>query len=239
MTDGSALKAENLEAGYGEVQILWGIDLEVPYGTLTTILGANGSGKSTLLRAITGILPLWEGKVTFKGEDITSYAPHTRAAMGLIMIPEGRMIFPEMTVLENLEMGSFTKMARAKMGENMEYALPLFPRLKERISQKAGTLSGGEQQMLAIARGLMASPEVLIFDEPSLGLAPKLVIEVFEAIQKLKEEGITMLLVEQNVHLSLAITDYAYVLAEGRVVMEGKGEELEESAEVKKAYLGV
>lgn len=239
MTDGSALKVESLETGYGEVQILWGIDLEVPYGTLTTILGANGSGKSTLLRAITGILPLWEGKVAFKGEDITSYAPHTRAAMGLIMIPEGRMIFPEMTVLENLEMGSFTKRARAKMGENMEYALSLFPRLKERISQKAGTLSGGEQQMLAVARGLMASPEVLIFDEPSLGLAPKLVIEVFEAIQKLKEEGITMLLVEQNVHLSLAITDYAYVLAEGRVVMEGKGEELEESAEVKKAYLGV
>jgi len=239
MTDEPALKVEGLETGYGEVQILWGIDLEVPYGTLTTILGANGSGKTTLLRAITGILPLWKGKVTFKGEDITTYAPHTRAAMGFIMVPEGRMIFPEMTVLENLEMGAFTKGARAKMGENMEYVLSLFPRLKERLSQNAGTLSGGEQQMLAIARGLMASPEILIFDEPSLGLAPNLVIGVFETIQKLKEKGITMLLVEQNVHLSLAITDYAYVLAEGRVVMEGKGEELEESEEVKKAYLGV
>ena len=239
MRDGPALKVEGLETGYGEVQILWGIDLDVPYGTLTTILGANGAGKSTLLRAITGILPLWTGKVSFKGKEITSYAPHTRAAMGLIMIPEGRMIFPEMTVLENLEMGAFTKRARGKMRENLDYALSLFPRLKERLDQRAGTMSGGEQQMLAIARGLMADPRVLIFDEPSLGLAPKLVIEVFEAIQKLKEEGVTMLLVEQNVHLSLAITDYAYVLAEGRVVMEGKGEELEESKEVKKAYLGV
>ncbi len=233
------LKGENLETGYGEVQILWGVNLEVPPGNLTTILGANGAGKTTLLRAITGIIPVWKGRVIFRGEDITRISPHERAARGLIMIPEGRMIFPEMTVLENLEMGAFTKRARDKIKENMEYALSLFPRLKERLDQKAGTMSGGEQQMLAIARGLMADPEVLIFDEPSLGLAPKLVIEVFETIQKLKEEGVTMLLVEQNVHLSLAITDYAYVLAEGKVVMEGTGEELEESEEVKKAYLGV
>ncbi len=233
------LKGENLETGYGEVQILWGVNLEVPPGNLTTILGANGAGKTTLLRAITGIIPVWKGRVIFRGEDITRISPHERAARGLIMIPEGRMIFPEMTVLENLEMGAFTKRARDKKKENMEYALSLFPRLKERLDQKAGTMSGGEQQMLAIARGLMADPEVLIFDEPSLGLAPKLVIEVFEIIQKLKEEGVTMLLVEQNVHLSLAITDYAYVLAEGKVVMEGTGEELEESEEVKKAYLGV
>ncbi|RLE00291.1 MAG: branched-chain amino acid ABC transporter ATP-binding protein [Aquificota bacterium] len=234
-----ALKVENLETGYGEVQILWGINLEVPVGNLTTILGANGAGKTTLLRAITGILPVWKGKVTFQGEDITRLSPHERATKGLIMIPEGRMIFPEMTVLENLEMGAFNKKARTNLKKNMEHALALFPRLEERLSQRAGTLSGGEQQMLAIARGLMAAPQVLIFDEPSLGLAPKLVIEVFETIQKLKEEGITMLLVEQNAHLSLAITDYAYVLAEGKVAMEGRGEELEESEEVKKAYLGV
>ncbi|RLD98067.1 MAG: branched-chain amino acid ABC transporter ATP-binding protein [Aquificota bacterium] len=234
-----ALKVENLETGYGEVQILWGINLEVPVGNLTTILGANGAGKTTLLRAITGILPVWKGKVTFQGEDITRLSPHERATKGLIMIPEGRMIFPEMTVLENLEMGAFNKKARTNLKKNMEHALALFPRLEERLSQRAGTLSGGEQQMLAIARGLMADPQVLIFDEPSLGLAPKLVIEVFETIQKLKEEGITMLLVEQNAHLSLAITDYAYVLAEGKVAMEGRGEELEESEEVKKAYLGV
>ncbi|HDD53369.1 MAG: branched-chain amino acid ABC transporter ATP-binding protein [Aquificota bacterium] len=234
-----ALKVENLETGYGEVQILWGINLEVPVGNLTTILGANGAGKTTLLRAITGILPVWKGKVTFQGEDITRLSPHERATKGLIMIPEGRMIFPEMTVLENLEMGAFNKKARTNLKKNMEHAIALFPRLEERLSQRAGTLSGGEQQMLAIARGLMADPQVLIFDEPSLGLAPKLVIEVFETIQKLKEEGITMLLVEQNAHLSLAITDYAYVLAEGKVAMEGRGEELEESEEVKKAYLGV
>ena len=234
-----ALKVENLETGYGEVQILWGINLEVPVGNLTTILGANGAGKTTLLRAITGILPVWKGKVTFQGEDITRLSPHERATKGLIMIPEGRMIFPEMTVLENLEMGAFNKKARTNLKKNMEHALALFPRLEERLSQRAGTLSGGEQQMLAIARGLMADPQVLIFDEPSLGLAPKLVIEVFETIQKLKEEGITMLLVEQNAHLSLAITDYAYVLAEGKVAMEGRGEELEKSEEVKKAYLGV
>ena len=234
-----ALKVENLETGYGEVQILWGINLEVPVGNLTTILGANGAGKTTLLRAITGILPVWKGKVTFQGEDITRLSPHERATKGLIMIPEGRMIFPEMTVLENLEMGAFNKKARTNLKKNMEHALALFPRLEERLSQRAGTLSGGEQQMLAIARGLMADPQVLIFDEPSLGLAPKLVIEVFETIQKLKEEGITMLLVEQNAHLSLAITDYAYVFAEGKVAIEGRGEELEESEEVKKAYLGV
>jgi branched-chain amino acid transport system ATP-binding protein len=233
------LQTENLETGYGEVQILWGIDLEVSAGKLTTILGANGAGKTTLLRAITGILPVWKGKVTFQGEEITQLSPHSRAEKGLIMVPEGRMIFPEMSVLENLEMGAFNKRARSNIKENMEYVLSLYPRLNERLNQKAGTLSGGEQQMLAIARGLMAEPQVLVFDEPSLGLAPKLVIEVFETIQRLKEKGTTMLLVEQNVHLSLAITDYAYVLAEGNVVMKGTGEELEESEEIKKAYLGV
>ncbi len=239
MSDNIALAVENLETGYGELQILWGVSLSVRKGHLTTILGANGAGKTTLLRAITGILPAWKGKVIFKDEDITKLPPHSRAAKGLVMVPEGRMIFPEMTVFENLEMGAFTKRAREDMQNTMEHALTLFPRLKERLSQKAGTLSGGEQQMLAIARGLMAKPEVFIFDEPSLGLAPKLVIEVFEIIQRLKEEGITMLLVEQNVHLSLAISNYAYILAEGKLVMEGTGEELEQSDEVRKAYLGV
>ncbi len=234
-----ALTVENLETGYGELQILWGVSLTVRSGQLTTILGANGAGKTTLLRAVTGILPAWKGKITFKGEDITSLSPHKRASMGIVMVPEGRMIFPEMTVFENLEMGAFTKRARENMKDTMEHALTLFPRLKERLSQKAGTLSGGEQQMLAIARGLMAKPEIFIFDEPSLGLAPRLVIEVFEILLKLKEEGITMLLVEQNVHLSLAISDYAYILAEGKLVMEGTGEELEQSDEVRKAYLGV
>jgi branched-chain amino acid transport system ATP-binding protein len=155
------------------------------------------------------------------------------------MIPEGRMEFPQMSVLENLEMGAYTKRSEEKKQETLELVFNLFPRLKERLHQKAGTLSGGEQQMLAIARGLMSQPEILILDEPSLGLSPKLTLEIFNIIQKLKEEGITMLLVEQNVHLSLAIADYAYVMAEGKIRMEGAGEELEKSEEIRKAYLGL
>ncbi len=233
------LKVEDLETGYGEVQILWGVSLEAKKGKLTTIIGSNGSGKTTLLRAITGVVPVWKGRVLFKGEDITHLPAHRRADMGLVMVPEGRMLFPEMTVYENLEMGAYTKRARAKLKESLDFVLNLFPRLKERLNQKAGTMSGGEQQMVALGRGLMACPELLILDEPSLGLAPKLVLDVFSVIKKLKDEGITMLLVEQNVHISLMITDWAYVMAEGRIVMEGSGEELEKSEEVKKAYLGV
>ncbi|NPA15359.1 MAG: ABC transporter ATP-binding protein [Deferribacteres bacterium] len=238
MTD-VILQVEDLETGYGEVQILWGVSLKAYKSKLTTIIGSNGSGKTTLLRAITGVLPIWKGRVIFEGKDITKLPAYKRAEMGLIMVPEGRMVFPEMTVYENLEMGAYTKRARKKMKETMEFVFSLFPRLKERINQKAGTMSGGEQQMLAIGRGLMALPELLILDEPSLGLAPKLVLEVFEIIERLRSEGVTMLLVEQNVHLSLAITDYAYVMAEGRIVMEGTGKELAESDEVRKAYLGI
>ncbi len=238
MTD-VILQVEDLETGYGEVQILWGVSLKAHKSKLTTIIGSNGSGKTTLLRAITGVLPIWKGRVIFEGKDITKLPAYKRAEMGLIMVPEGRMVFPEMTVYENLEMGAYTKRARKKMKETMEFVFSLFPRLKERINQKAGTMSGGEQQMLAIGRGLMALPELLILDEPSLGLAPKLVLEVFEIIERLRSEGVTMLLVEQNVHLSLAITDYAYVMAEGRIVMEGTGKELAESDEVRKAYLGI
>jgi len=233
------LKADGLETGYGEVQILWGVSVEVFPGRLTTILGANGAGKTTLLRAIAGLLPLRNGKIIFKGEDVTGLSTHALASKGLVMIPEGRMIFPEMTVLENLEMGAFSCRARAELKTNMERVLTLFPTLKERLYQKAGTMSGGEQQMLAIGRGLMAKPELLILDEPSLGLAPLLVIEIFKIIQKLREEGVTMLLVEQNAHLALSVSDYAYVLAEGKVIMEGPAEQLEKSEEIKQAYLGV
>lgn len=233
------MRVENLSTGYGEVQILWGVSIQAKKGQLTTIIGSNGSGKTTLLRAITGILPVWEGKIWFNGEDITDVPAYKRADMGLVMVPEGRMLFPEMTVYENLEMGAFNKRARAKFKESLDFVLNLFPRLKERLYQKAGTMSGGEQQMVALGRGLMACPELLILDEPSLGLAPKLVLEVFEIIKKLRDEGITMLLVEQNVHLSLMLTDWAYVMAEGRIVMEGTGRELEQSDEVRKAYLGI
>ncbi len=233
------LETKNLEAGYGEVQILWGISIRAKKGELTTIIGSNGAGKTTLLRAIMGIIPVWNGSVIFNGEDITKLPTYSRVEKGIVMIPEGRMVFPQMSVLENLEMGAYTKRAEEKKQETLELVFNLFPRLKERLHQKAGTLSGGEQQMLAIARGLMSQPEILILDEPSLGLSPKLTLEIFNIIQKLKEEGITMLLVEQNVHLSLAIADYAYVMAEGKIRMEGAGEELEKSEEIRKAYLGL
>ncbi len=233
------LQVENLDTGYGEVQILWDVSIKAYKGKLTTIIGSNGSGKSTLLRAITGIIPAWKGRIVFKGEDITNLPAYKRADLGLIMVPEGRMLFPEMTVYENLEMGAYNKRARPRFKESLEFVLELFPRLKERLHQKAGTMSGGEQQMVALGRGLMGCPELLILDEPSLGLAPKLVLDVFETIKKLRDEGISMLLVEQNVHLSLMLTDWAYVMAEGRIVMEGTGEELEKSDEVRKAYLGI
>jgi branched-chain amino acid transport system ATP-binding protein len=236
---GKAIEVENLESGYGEVKILWGLNLDVVEGQLTTILGSNGSGKTTFLRTLMGIIKPWDGKIIFKGEDVTNLSTYSKAEKGIIMVPEGRMIFPEMNVYENLEMGAYTKRAREKFEDSLDFVISLFPRLKERFNQKAGTLSGGEQQMLAIARGLMSRPEVLILDEPSLGLAPKLVLEVFETIKKLKDEGLTMLLVEQNVHLSLAITDYAYVISEGRIKIQGTGEELSKSDEIRKAYLGL
>lgn len=238
MTD-SILEIESLESGYGDVQILWGIDLRAQKSNLTTVIGANGSGKTTLMRAIMGILPAWNGKIIFEGMDITKLPSYKRAELGLIMVPEGRLLFSEMSVYENLEMGAYTKRARAELKKNMEFVFSLFPRLKERLDQKAGTMSGGEQQMVAIGRGLMGSPKLLIFDEPSLGLAPKLVLEVFEAIEKLKKQGVTMLVVEQNVQLSLAIADYGYVMAEGKIKIQGKPKELKEKDEIKKTYLGI
>ncbi len=233
------LQAENIECGYGEVQVIWDVSVKVEEKQLVTIIGSNGSGKTTFLKALMGVIPVLNGKVIFKSEDITKIPTHSRVERGMVMVPEGRLIFPNMTVLENLEMGAYTKRAEKKKEEQLEHVFNLFPRLKERINQKAGTLSGGEQQMLAIARGLMAVPDLLIMDEPSLGLAPKLALEIFETIKKLKDEGITMLLVEQNVHLSLAIADYAYVLSEGRIKIEGPAKELEKSEEIKKAYLGL
>ncbi len=238
MTD-NILEIESLESGYGEVQILWGINLHVQKSKLTTVIGSNGSGKTTLMKAIMGTLPTWNGKIIFEGIDISRLPPYKRAEQGLIMVPEGRLLFHDMSVYENLEMGAFTKRARAHLKKNLEFVFSLFPRLKERLDQKAGTMSGGERQMVAIGRGLMGSPKLLIFDEPSLGLAPKLVLEVFEAIEKLKKEGVTMLLVEQNVHLSLAISDYGYVMAEGKIKIEGEARDLKENDEVKKTYLGI
>ena len=233
------LRVEQLEAGYDDVQVLWGISLTVMKGAMTTLVGANGAGKTTSLRAITGSITPRGGRVDFKGEDVTHLLPHAKAARGLVLVPEGRQLFNEMSVEENLEMGAFSKRARAHYADRLEQVYTLFPRLKERRRQKAGTFSGGEQQMLAIGRGLMTDPEVLIIDELSLGLAPVVVQLLVTKLKALKDAGLTILLVEQNVHLALALSDYAYVIAEGRPFTEGPAAKVVAMPEIRQAYLGL
>lgn len=233
------LEIQDVASGYGGVQILWGVSLRLEQGKLTALVGSNGAGKTTLLRTAIGLIRPWEGSVRFEGRDVTRVSPHAKTAQGLVMVPEGRQLFPRMTVYENLEMGAFTKRAKAGFHDNLANVYEMFPRLKERANQKAGTLSGGEQQMLAVARGLMAQPQILMFDELSLGLAPFLVLSLFEILRQLKEQGLTMLLVEQNVQMALAVSDYAYVLAEGRVEIEGNASEVRKMDRVRQAYLGV
>jgi len=233
------LRIESLEAGYDQVQVLWGISLGALAGKLTTIVGANGVGKTTTLRAVVGSIRPWGGRVIFKGEDVTRLAPHAKAVRGLVLVPEGRQLFNDMSVEENLEMGAYSKRAARKSLDQLEQVYALFPRLKERRRQAAGTFSGGEQQMLAIARGLMSAPDILIIDELSLGLAPVVVYQLFSTLKSLKDQGLTILLVEQNVHLAFALSDYAYVIAEGRLVTEGVPAELETRPEIRQAYLGL
>ena len=233
------LQVDGLEAGYGDVQVLWGISLKVERGTMTTLLGANGAGKTTSLRAITGSLRPRGGKVVFAGEDVTWLSAHAKAARGLVLVPEGRQLFSNMSVEENLEMGAYSSRARRHFSTQLEKVYDMFPRLKERQDQKAGTFSGGEQQMLAIARGLMAVPEILIIDELSLGLAPVVVQQLAETLKALKASGVTVLLVEQNLHLALALSDYAYVIAEGRPFLEGPSAEVAAKPEIRQAYLGL
>jgi branched-chain amino acid transport system ATP-binding protein len=233
------LRVEALEAGYGEVRVLWGISLEAAPGRLTTMVGANGVGKTTALRAIAGSIRPWGGRVLFKGEDVTRLPPHRKAARGLALVPEGRQLFADMSVEENLEMGAFARRGVRSSASRLERVYALFPRLKERRRQRAGTFSGGEQQMLAIARGLMSGPELLVIDELSLGLAPLVVHQIFASLKVLKHDGLTILLVEQNVHLAFALSDYAYVIAEGRVFTEGAPGELESRPEIRTAYLGL
>jgi branched-chain amino acid transport system ATP-binding protein len=233
------LEIQNVSSGYGEVQILWDVSLQLERGRLTALVGSNGVGKTTLLRTVAGLIRPWQGAISFDGREVTRVSPHAKAAQGIVMVPEGRQLFPSMSVYENLEMGAFTKRAKAQFGDNLEKVYDMFPRLKERVDQKAGTLSGGEQQMLAVARGLMAQPEILMFDELSLGLAPFLVLSLFEVLQRLKEEGLTMLLVEQNVQMALAVSDYAYVLSKGRIEIEGDAAEVRRMDQVREAYLGV
>jgi branched-chain amino acid transport system ATP-binding protein len=234
-----ALEVENIESGYGEVQVLWGVSLKVRAGKLTTILGANGAGKSTTLRTIVHWLKPWKGRVLLDGADVTRLATHSKAQRGLVLVPEGRQLFGDMTVEENLQMGAYSSRARQSVSKNLERVYTLFPRLKERNTQRSGTLSGGEQQMLAVGRGLMQEPQVLMIDELSLGLSPLLAQQLFLTLKKLKQEGMTIVLVEQNVHLALALADYAYVMAEGKVRLEGPAEEVANNNEVRTAYLGL
>jgi len=233
------LKIEGMETYYGEVQVLRDISLDVQSGEIVALLGANGAGKSTTLRAISGLLPIKKGRVHFMGQDITHLAPHMRSEMGLSHVPEGRQLFPRLTVLENLKAAAYTRRAREGFKTTVETIFNMFPILKERRNQLAKTLSGGEQQMLAIARSLVLKPKLAMLDEPSLGLSPKLVNEVIQLSATLRDQGTNVFLVEQNVHAALRICDRAYVLETGRIVKHGTGPELLKDHEVKKAYLGL
>lgn len=233
------LNIDKLNFSYGDMQVIWDVDLAVNAGEIVTVVGANGAGKSTTLRNISRLVKWQTGSITFNGNDLAKYEPHEVVEMGIVQVPEGRKIFPEMTVLENLRMGSFIKSARPTRDENIDRVFTLFPRLKEREKQLGGTMSGGEQQMLAIARGLMTNPKLILMDEPSLGLAPLMVKFIFDIIQEINRQGVTVMLVEQNVYQSLRISHRAYVLETGRVVMSGSGEALLNDEHVKKAFLGM
>lgn len=232
------LKIKNLNVFYGGVRALKSICFNVPEGQIVTMIGANGAGKSTTLRTICSLVRSKEGKILFEDKDIANISTEKIIKDGLILIPEGRKIFPNLTVQENLNLGAYVRNNKNEIAKDLQWVLQLFPRLQERLWQKGGTLSGGEQQMLAVARGLMSRPKLLMLDEPSLGLAPKLVKEIFVVIQKLHEEGITILLVEQNAFAALKIADYAYVLETGKVILQGTGKELLGNEGVRKAYLG-
>jgi len=233
------LEIRKAHVGYGEIEVLHGISLTIGSGKITTIVGGNGAGKSTLLKAISGLIPLTAGQIEFEGVSLTNQPSHRIVDAGVAHIPEGRRLFPLQTVRENLELGAYVGRARAHLQQSLEEIYALFPVLKSRERQRAGTLSGGEQQMVTIGRGLMSRPKLVMFDEPSLGLAPQVVRETFETIRRIRENGKTVMLVEQNVQQSLQIADYACVLENGKLVLEGEAKELLHSQHVKKAYLGI
>jgi branched-chain amino acid transport system ATP-binding protein len=233
------LRVSEVDVHYGPVKILTKVSLEINQGEIVSLLGGNGAGKTTTVRTISGLLYPTTGKVTFRDQDISRWPAHRRVENGLVMVPEGRKIFPTLSVLENLEMGSFLKKARSKRTELLDRVMQLFPILRERSSQAAGTLSGGQQQMLAIGRGLMSLPTMLILDEPSLGLAPLLVNEIFASIREANQADVTVLLVEQNVHLALAMSNRAYVLEEGAVALSGPADQLANDDHIRRVYLGL
>ncbi|MGK5684511.1 ABC transporter ATP-binding protein [Actinoplanes sp. URMC 104] len=233
------LEIDNVTLAYGRIQALHGISLTVGQGEVVALIGANGAGKSTTMRAISGLRPVSQGTIRFDGEDITKLRADLRVVRGVSQSPEGRGIFPGMSVRENLEMGAYTRRSRSEIDEDMERAFTLFPRLKEREKQAGGTLSGGEQQMLAVGRALMSRPKLLLLDEPSMGLAPMLIQQIFDIIVEINQQGTTVLLVEQNAQQALSRAHRAYVLETGRIVKEGTGAELLHDPAVKDAYLGV
>jgi len=233
------LSVDKINVFYGDLQALWDVSFNVEKGEIVAIVGSNGAGKSTTLRTISGLLRPRTGSIQFLGESLGKIPPHRIVDLGVAHIPEGRRLFPLYSVMENLKMGAYTRKQIEKKDKTLEWTFELFPILKERRNQAAGTLSGGEQQMLAIGRGLMSRPKLLMLDEPSLGLAPKLVLTLFDLVRKINEEGITVLLVEQNVRHALQLAHRAYVLETGRTVLEGRGDELMDNEHVKKAYLGL
>ncbi|MBR2765261.1 MAG: ABC transporter ATP-binding protein [Blautia sp.] len=234
------LKVNGLQAGYGAVNILWDISFEVKDGEIVAILGSNGAGKTTMVRTITGILKAAKGSVDFDGTELARKSPRFILDHGIVQVPEGRQLFTEMTVLENLEMGAFNKETKKHFNENLEKAYQWFPRLKERAKQAAGTLSGGEQQMVAVARALIGMPKLLILDEPSLGLAPNIVDNILDVAKAMaREDGLSVLLVEQDITKALACADRGYVIENGRIALEGTSTELQVNEHVKKAYLGI
>jgi len=233
------LEVNNINVFYGAVQALWDVSLNVEKGEIVGIIGSNGAGKTTTLKTISGLLHPKSGSISFLGKKIDRLPPYDIVKAGISHVPEGRRLFSNMTVLENLEMGAYTQEARKRKHDTLERVFQLFPILKERKNQLAGTLSGGEQQMLAIGRGLLSNPKLLMLDEISLGLAPKLIPIIFQLVKKINDDGITVLIVEQNIHQVLRLADRAYVFETGKVILEGKGKELLERNDIKEAYLGI
>jgi branched-chain amino acid transport system ATP-binding protein len=233
------LAVQNLEVAYGAVQVIWGVSLQVMKGQVVCLIGPNGAGKTTTLNTITGVLKVKRGRILFNGEDISSLPPHERVKRRISLVPEGRQLWPQMSVEDNLLMGSFSPAFRKQSAAKLESVYAMFPRLKERRYQLAGTLSGGEQQMCAIGRGLMADPQLLMLDEPSLGLAPILVDEIFKFVVEIVKHGVTILLVAQNVDYALQVSQYGYLMETGRIVLEGATDMLVNNEHVREAYLGV
>lgn len=231
------LEIKDLNISYGAIRAVRGVSLSVPRGSIVSLIGANGAGKSSILNALSGLIN-WQGAIQFDGQDLRGKEAHQIVRLGLVQSPEGRGIFPSLTVLENLELGAFTRSNRAEVKEDLEFSFSLFPKLRERVKQYAGTLSGGEQQMLAMCRALMSRPKLLLLDEPSLGLAPLVVQQIFQIIQQINKKGVSILLVEQNARMALKISDHAYVLETGSITMKGAGSELLHDERVRQAYLG-